>query len=130
MSSELFKYVHRKEFLEKLFPDGLNEPVLIAQLCLDLYGHTIINIHTRQCPAVEVKKWGAWGVNYNVIVVKLLGMPESEFNVKGWPLALYADVAVVLEDDKKFLVQYGEEKNLKIEFSDFIFQGCVTYLDE
>ncbi|MBF7143646.1 MULTISPECIES: hypothetical protein [Pseudomonas] len=54
----LLDIVFHKEFLVKLFPQGLAEVLMVGQIEFDPFGNTTVALHTRQQPALEVKKWG------------------------------------------------------------------------
>ena len=51
-------------FLKKLFPYGLHDEMLLGQIGFALEGRLSLNVLTRQRPAIEVEKWGAWGKDY------------------------------------------------------------------
>ncbi|HAS6364006.1 TPA: hypothetical protein RQJ98_004298 [Vibrio vulnificus] len=56
-----FSFIRRDEFIKKLFPQGLTDDVYLGQIKLDVEGRMSINVHTKQKPEIEVKKWGKWG---------------------------------------------------------------------
>lgn len=126
---DLFNYISRKSFLQSLFPEGLTEPVLFGQISLDVFGYTLIGLHTKQRPAIEVAKWGVWGQDYDVIVVTLLGGVENDFIMSGWSVRKYLPFDVLVEGDRKFLMQDDGDKKMRIEFSELIFQKCDSYLE-
>lgn len=125
----LFSYVTRSEFIKKLFPNGLSEDVYLGQIILDVEGRISINIHTKQKPDIEVKKWGKWGVNYNVVVIGLSGVGCDDISINNWSVSGYSNLKIVEDNGSKYLSQSGEEWSLKIKFEDFIFQHCEVYID-
>ncbi|PHM73265.1 hypothetical protein [Xenorhabdus cabanillasii] len=60
-------------FLKELFPLGLTGDVFLGQIGFDIQGRISLNINTKQRPEKEIIKWGVWGKDYDVIVIKLLG---------------------------------------------------------
>ncbi len=102
--NDLMKFIHGKKFLETLFPMGLTEPVVIGQICLNVFGNTIISLHTKQQPVVEVAKWGVWGKDYNVVVIKLLGGDDALLEARNWPSKNYLPLDLLIENDRCQLV--------------------------
>jgi len=125
----LLDFVRRNEFLTKVFPNGLEESVYIGQIVFDVEGRLSIKIHTHQKPAVDVGKWGAWGKDFNVLVIELNGTGCDDINIVNWKKASYAKLNIVCEKGKKFISQQGDDWSVNIEFDDFIFQGFSNYID-
>jgi hypothetical protein len=70
-------------FLEKLYPDGISN-YFVGQVHLDLSASVGITIHCKDKPAIEVAKWGKWGVNYNVIAIELSSNSARHIGVQNW----------------------------------------------
>ena len=127
--------VSRNHFVKKLFPDGLTENVFIGQIAFDVGGRFNFNIHTKQKPVMEVEKWGLWGKDYNVIVIKLNGNISS-VKLKNWQDADYSSLIIDSDShehsdsDNVIIHQVGETWNIKIECCKYIiFNSCDTYFD-
>ncbi|MBA0165418.1 hypothetical protein H0255_20005 [Pectobacterium versatile] len=125
----LLDFVRRKEFLLTLFPDGLIDEVYIGQINLDVNGRVSINVHTRQKPVLEVKEWGVWGRDYNVIVIELNGSGCEGLSVNNWRSVGYQKLEFLEGDNNNYLYQKSMGWDLKIGFDDFIFQRCNVYID-
>jgi hypothetical protein len=116
-------------FLKKLFPQGLQNEVLLGQIGFDLGGRLSLNIHTRQKPAIEIVKWGTWGVDYNAIVIELLGLCSGSVSLENWENVDFASLSISYnEKNGKYLIhQEGEIWSVIIEFDVLIFQRCKIY---
>lgn len=44
----LLDVVHHKEFLDRIFPDGISEKIVVAQVLIDSFGSTELGIHVRK----------------------------------------------------------------------------------
>jgi len=122
-------FIRRSEFLDKIFPDGLDRDVHIGQINLDMEGRISLNLHTRQKPAVEVNKWGRWGTDYNIIVVELNGTGCSDIAIRNWKLASFGEIHFIIQDGQKVLHQKGGDWEINFDFDDFIFQRCSVYIE-
>ncbi|OXX48266.1 hypothetical protein B9J93_05105 [Vibrio sp. V17_P4S1T151] len=124
-----FSFIRRDEFIKKLFPQGLIDDVYLGQIKLDVEGRMSINVHTKQKPEIEVKKWGKWGENYNVIVLVLNGTGCDNISIDNWASVGYSKLNIIEDHDSRYISQSGENWKLKIKFEDFIFQHCEVYID-
>lgn len=124
-----FSFIRRDEFIKKLFPQGLIDDVYLGQIKLDVEGRMSINVHTKQKPEIEVKKWGKWGENYNVIVLVLNGTGCDNISIANWGSVGYSKLNIIEDHDSRYISQSGENWKLKIKFEDFIFQHCEVYID-
>ena len=116
-------------FLKKIFSHGLVGPVYIGQFGLDVGGRFSMNIHTMQRPELEVVKWGIYGQNYDVIVIRLLGYEASNIKIENW---MNADFAIVdFSNEEKAIRITAREPGwaLDVTVGGFVFQGCSTYID-
>lgn len=119
-----------KHFLANLFPEGLDKNLMIGQVNLNFLGNSTVSLHTRQQPAIEVKKWGKWGEAYNVIVVKISSVTVKEFSVKNISGALYASVDVQQVDNGFRLTQRADDWSFDLVCGYLMFDSCSVYLDE
>ena len=124
-----FSFIRRDEFIKKLFPQGLTDDVYLGQIKLDVEGRMSINVHTKQKPEIEVKKWGKWGENYNVIVLVLNGTGCENISIDNWSSVGYSKLRIIEDHDSRHISQSGKNWKLKIKFDDFIFQHCEVYID-
>jgi len=116
-------------FLEKIFPNGLVDPVFIGQIGFDVDGRISLNIHTKQKPSIETEKWGVWGKNYNVIVIKLNGICKDSAIIKNWKKAEYAPLSIGNNGETLIISQMGQDWNIELECIALIFNGCSTYIE-
>lgn len=116
-------------FLQRLFPAGLTENVYLGQIQFDVEGRFSINIHTRQKPAMEIDKWGAWGSAYNVIVIKISGVGCRNVNLRNWMEGKYSRLDFLVNDEKYAIVQNEEDWSIYLEYDHLLFQKCAVYMD-
>lgn len=126
----LLDILDHKHFLVNLFPEGLDKNLMIGQVSFDFLGNSTVSLHTRQRPAIEVKKWGKWGEAYNVIVVKISSARVKEFSAKNISDALYAGVDVQQVENGFRLVQRTDDWSFDLVCGYLMFDSCSVYLDE
>jgi len=125
----LFNFIRRKEFLDKIYPEGIINDVYLGQIMLDVQGRLSLNIHIKQKPAIDVCKWGVWGKDYDVVVIELNGSGCSNINISNWNLASYDKLNVLNKEGKRYLYQKKDSWEVSLDFDDFIFQKCSVYID-
>ncbi|MBF7143650.1 MULTISPECIES: hypothetical protein [Pseudomonas] len=125
----LLDIVFNKEFLVKLFPQGLAEELIVGLIEFDPFGNTTVALHTRQQPAMEVKKWGRWGENYNTTVVILSISRIKEFSVRNISGALYSKVELVEVEGGFRLAQQSDGWSFHMVFDHISFDSCRIYID-
>ena len=121
--------IDRNSHLKTLFPDGIVDDILLGQIGFDVDGRISLNIHTRQKPAIEVAKWGKWGNQFNVIVVKLLGRGGDHVKISNWKKAEFKPCHICKKDDTFLIFQHGDDWNIEFTFSNLLFQGYDVYLN-
>jgi hypothetical protein len=125
----LIDVISYNNFLKSLFPDGMDDNVLIGKLSLELGGRFGVSIHTKQRPAKEIPKWGKWGVDYNVIVIHLLGGKGETVNIKNWNDIEYSKMCLK-KCENGFSIQHsGVSHDIYFLFDTLTFQSCSTYID-
>lgn len=117
-------------FLKSLFPNGMDDNVLIGKLSFELGGRFGVSIHTKQRPAKEVPKWGKWGVDYNVIVIHLLGGNGEVVNIKNWRDVEYSSVYLEKCENGFSIQQSGASHDIYFLFDALTFQNCTTYIED
>lgn len=70
------KYIFGK-FPSELFDFDDFHLAKLGKLEIDLYGNYSFTIHISKKPKLEIRKWGLWGKNYNVIVLKYIASVKS-----------------------------------------------------
>jgi len=125
----LLDIVSHKEFLVKLFPQGLAEVLMVGQVKFDPFGNTTVALHTRQQPALEVKKWGKWGDDYNTIVVILSSSRIKEFSVSNISGASYSKVEILEVEGGFRFAQKSEGWSFHMVFDHISFDSCRVYID-
>jgi hypothetical protein len=113
-------------FLQSVFPSGLGD-VLVGQFGLD-EGQFSLNIHVFKQPDREIKKWGIWGVNYNVVVIKLLGAGVDDIAIRNWQSYTSGPLLCWIIEDRLFINCQPEGRFFEISCSGLIFQSCSTYI--
>jgi len=115
------------KFLSSLFPEGINEHVLLGQLCLDFTDRLRMHIHVAQRPAREVDKWGLWGKNYNVIVIELIGQSIEKIEVHNWQNIDFCQLCFSYKEGIYDLEFKGDSWWVSLAFKALIFQRCNVY---
>jgi hypothetical protein len=113
-------------FLKSIFSTGLGD-VLVGQFGLD-QGQFSLNIHVHKRPEKEVKKWGVWGVNYDVIVIQLLGSGVEDIKIQNWERFNPAPLVCRVEGGRLFISCKADEQLFQISCSGLVFQKCSTYI--
>jgi hypothetical protein len=124
----LIDIIHRNQFLKELFPDGLNDDILIGQIGLDVDGMFSLNLHTTQAAVKDVSKWGERSKDYNVIVIKLLGTHLTDLKTTNWTNIAPAKLSLSMEGDSIRLSCSGTAWSFSASFETLTFQSCSTYL--
>ncbi|MFJ7888348.1 hypothetical protein ACIQYL_09690 [Lysinibacillus xylanilyticus] len=127
---DILELINTNVFLKRLFPNGLTEPVYIGQIGFDVEGRMSVNIHTKQKTAIEVSKWGNWGVDYNVIVIKLNGLCRDSASLKNWKNAGYEKLTIDKNIETFIISQQGSNWSIELECDALIFNECSIYTDE
>ncbi|MBA1245046.1 hypothetical protein [Pseudomonas japonica] len=125
----LLDVVHHKEFLDRIFPDGISEKIVVAQVSVDSFGSTELGIHVRKKPAINIPKWGEWGEDYNTIVIKAIGVTVKSLTVINIQKAAYADFSIAECADGYLLSQSNGSWSIELVFESLMFHRCVVYLD-
>ena len=128
--------IYHNSFLNELFPNGLEPNVLIGQVDLDRCGRLRLDLHTRQKPSKEIKKWGIWGEDYDVIVIHLHGTALGETHLENWEKADYGRISLShdrianeQEPDVFTLLYSGESWYVKIQSQGLSFDRCSVHSD-
>ncbi|KMW73075.1 hypothetical protein TI10_11535 [Photorhabdus luminescens subsp. luminescens] len=116
-------------FLKELFPLGLTEDVFLGQIGFDVEGRISLNIHTKQRPEKEIVKWGVWGKDYDVIVIKLLGRGGKSVNIKNLKNINYSPLFIAQHNDGYIIKQVSDSWSVEFDFDIMIFQRCNVYID-
>ena len=116
-----------KTFLNQLFPEGLTDKMLIGQAELDVEGRFSLNLHTMQKPSKEITKWGKHGIDYDVIVITLIGSNITKLSIENWRDISYAPITLEKVDQLIRLTSSNENWAFTAEFESLGFQRCSTY---
>ena len=133
MNMNIKEAVDKNVVWDRLFPNGLNEPVFIEPIRINLGQRMELKLHTKQKPDIEIEKWGKWGVDYNVIIIELNAFCH-DIDIKNWKEKGYGELSVQLlnndnSGDPTFLIVHSSPKStLKIECNKLHCQGCSRYL--
>ena len=125
----IVEMIYNNTFLKELFPEGLESAVLIGQISFDLNKKISLNIHTKQKPMKEIKKWGLWGKDYDVVVIEIYGIACNTTTLNNWDNVAYGVLSISEDSDKFILSHSGDSWDIKIQSQVFCFERCHTYLD-
>lgn len=123
---EFVECADRNYFLRSIFPSGLGD-VLVGQFGLDR-GQFYLNIHVFEKPDKDIKKWGVWGVNYDVIVINLLGERVNDIKIQNWERFTTAPLLCWFEKERLFINCQSGDQIFEISCAGVIFQSCSTYI--
>lgn len=113
-------------FLQSIFPSGLGD-VLVGQFGLD-QGRFSLNIHVFKKPHKEVAKWGVWGVDYDVIVIRLLGAGVDDISIRNWRKFTPAPLLCWISEGRLFIKCQSEAQMFEISCFGLVFQSGSTYI--
>ncbi|GBU10364.1 hypothetical protein AwWohl_15020 [Gammaproteobacteria bacterium] len=116
-------------FLTSLYPHGLANPLMIGNINLEWGRRVYIDVHTKQKPAKEVKKWGVWGEDYDVVVIKLSCSRGDIVEIKNWHNVNYGTLKIDKGNDGFILNFKSASCEIKLSCDIFIFKNCSTYID-
>jgi len=115
-------------FIESIYPEGVGE-ALIGKFGLD-QGRFSMNLHIYTEPAKKIPKWGVWGANYNVVVLKFIGDGLKVIKVENWECFGKAELLCNWDGDRYCISQRGPTWEFEVLFGILVFQGAETYVDE
>ncbi|MDR3351487.1 MAG: immunity 50 family protein, partial [Zoogloeaceae bacterium] len=121
--------VSRNLFLKEIFPFGIKGNVRLGKVELDHAGRVSICIHTRQEPGKEIKKWGKWGVDYNVIAIEITLDLVEKVEIMNWQNM--TPCQLVFSSDKNIysILFHGGDWRVLFSAQCLTFQGCSVYID-
>ena len=70
-------------FLKQLYPNGIKE-FCLSHINIDCFKNVDLVLQTREKPHIEVKKWGKWGVNHNIITHTITNNIIKDINISNW----------------------------------------------
>lgn len=117
-------------FLKKLFPNGItNNEVMIGKFSIDLSMNCDLHFHVRQKPDIEVHKFGTWGKDYNIVVIRILGAISEEAQIQNWRSTDFQELKIVKNEDNYILSTSNEKFNFSVMIKWLTFQSISVYLD-
>jgi len=127
----MIEILHNNQFLLRLFPQGINE-FSFGRIELRTDNRVYFDIHTMIKPSMSISKWGEWGKDYNVLVIKVLAQFIQDVKVEDFQNNLMSSCQFRLDEvDGKYSLNFFEEDwNVKLHASAYTFLECSTYLIE
>lgn len=126
----LIDIIENNKFLKQLYPNGIFN-FFVGQCNLDFNDRMRLVLHVRDSPNLEVKKWGKWNENYNIITLELTGALIKGLNVDNWQNNILQKCDFYFKDLGKgtsMLKFYGENWSLEIKLGSLIYQRSSTYI--
>ena len=122
-------FIKSHEFLGKIFPNGMEkEKVAVGDVKLRNSGSALFSIHICSKPEIDIKKWGVWGEDYNVVVVDLVLSDIISLDVKNWGGVIWSDIEESsFQVNKKYTCFEKKNFSLKVYYEHIIFQSCRVY---
>jgi len=122
--------VQNNNFLNKLFPEGLSEKIGLIRLNIGPDNKASFCLEVTKKPSIEVKKWGEWGKDYNVILLYFYG-EISDIMVDRFGLFRGCNLKVSGSDGLYTTIFYGENVHVEIEFKDIFYEkGIPVFYDD
>ena len=117
------------EFINRMYPDGDLGVTHLGQLFLDIDKITI-GLHIQKEPKIKVKKWGAWGKDYNMIVIEVTCSLIQRLNIENWSSFDVCSVSCSYDENN---MTYGlkltsNDWNVSIRTKAISFQKCSVYI--
>jgi hypothetical protein len=127
-------------FLKQLYPNGLQK-MCLSHIKVDCFKNIAITLQTTENPNIEIKKWGQWGANYNVIAIDITSNMMDDFYISNWGKSKLENCECKIElfkenENSHFnniynVIFYTEDWNVKISTKSFTYQESRVYiLDE
>lgn len=126
----LITFINRNIFFKKMFPDGIKGKVLVGKFSIDLSMNCEIHFHITDKPSIEINKFGLWGVDYNTIVIKTLGLIGDEVCIRNWNDAEPSDLEINQQDQDFIITSSGKNRNFYIKVKGIIFQDISVYYND
>lgn len=113
-------------FLKKLFPNGIENHILIKDISIVVNGNSCLSFFIKQKPEIDVKKWGEFGIDFNAFWIKTsnninfskviveniqdLGFSRLEINSNNFCPAIHSSndnsrLLLILEKNHRFIIQ-------------------------
>lgn len=87
-----------------------------------------LNLHVTQPPAKMVSKWGAWGKDYNIIVIKVLLQFISKVEINNWQNITPSSLIIGGKEEGIYsLKAKNDDWSVAIDFKAITFQRCDIY---
>lgn len=121
-------FIKTHVFLGKLFPEGLDcNDVFVGGIQLKGTGSAVLSIHARSKPSISVKKWGVWGIDYNIIVIDLVLSDILSLNISNWGNSSWCMMREKSDSYEKKLWFEKNNFSLEVIYEYIIFQECRVY---
>lgn len=79
----ILEIISNNIFLKKLYPEGLFN-FFVGRIEITAFRSFTAVLHMKEKPAINVVKWGQWGVNYDVVTIELTGSITKKLNITNW----------------------------------------------
>lgn len=128
----LLDIIERNHFLKQLYPNGISD-LFIGRIDLNCFDRSSIALHLLKKPKLEVKKWGDWNIDYNVVVVDLLMTSIKKININEWQNNQMQISEISIENknnEVKRLLFKTSSWSAEFEFEFMTYQSASVYLIE
>lgn len=116
-------------FLKKLYSGDITSSILIGRFSIDLSGYCDIEFHINKKPDIPIEKYGVWGVEYNIVVIKTKGKISGDVLITEWLLNGYKELNFKKTENGIIIKSTNGKFNFSVELSGLIFQGISVYYD-
>ena len=124
----IFDAIVPNPFLNSIYPNGLMNDILIGQIEFDSGGHVWLTIHTKESPYKIIKKWGIFGKDYNIVVIKLSICDLKRITVSGWSMADFFPVEIEKKGDIFVIRQSSGKYDFEVQAAFLNFKNCSVYV--
>ena len=121
--------IERNFFLKEIFPYGIEGEIFIGSIEFHSSKAISIQIHTKQKPEKEIKKWGIWGKNYNTIAIEVLISFVEKSEVINWQKAKASQINFSHKNNISSISLEGYDWHISFKAEVLTFQKCSVYID-
>ncbi len=125
----LYDTVRENIFFNKFISRDMLEEVMIGNIEINVSNAIVIDIHTKKQPQIEVPKYGSWGEDYNVVVIKLWGMLQGDFSLRNREIMTFQKLKINRINGGYSITQTNNDWEVSFQIvGDFLFREISAYI--
>ena len=79
----LIEVLQNNLFLKQLYPSGINQ-FSVSKIELNCFNEATIVLNCFDKPNIEVKKWGIWKKNFNIVMIEFSIQFIKKMSITNW----------------------------------------------